>query len=87
MRNHIITIILLLIAAIAFTLRYFVADKWQDYCDVAAFVLPTIAALVEIVVSEKSSKATEEKIKKLKDKQLSARVEEETLFLETGVEE
>lgn len=86
MRNHIITIILLLIAALSFTLRYFVAEEWQDYCDIAAFMLPTIAALVEIVVSEKNGKATEEKIKKLKDNQLTARFEGETLVFETGVE-
>lgn len=86
MRNHIITILLLLIAIVAFALRFFVAEAWQNYCDIAAFVLPTIAALVEIIYSEKSSRATEEKIKKLKDNQLSTRVEGETLFLETGVE-
>ena len=86
MRNHIITFILLFIAAIAFTLRYFVAESWQNFCDIAAFVLPTCAALVEIVVSEKNGKATEEKIKKLKDNQLSARFEGETLVFETGAE-
>ena len=87
MRNHIIIIILLLFAVIAFGMRFCVAERWQNYCDIAAFVLPTIAALVEIVVSEKSSKVTEEKIKKLKDNQLSARFEGETLVLETGVDE
>lgn len=66
MRNHIITIILLLIAAIVFTLRYFVAEMWQIYCDIVAFVLPTIAALADIVVSEKISKTTDEEIKKLR---------------------
>ena len=86
MRNHIITILLLLIAVLAFALRFFVVETWQNYCDIAAFVLPTIAAMVEIVVSEKNGRATEEKIKKLKDNQLSTRVEGETLFLETGVE-
>lgn len=86
-RNHIITIILLTIAVIAFASQFYVTEKWQNYCDIAAFALPTIAALVEIVVSEKNYKATEKKIKKLKDNQLSARVEGETLFLETGVEE
>lgn len=86
MRNHTITIILLLIAAIAFTLRYFVAERWQSYCDIAAFVLPTIAALVEIVVSEKSSKTTEEKIKKLKEKQLSVHFEGETLIFKEGAD-
>ena len=49
--------------------------------------MPTIAAVVEMAVSEKSSKATEEMIKKLKDNQLSARFEGETLVFETGVDE
>lgn len=86
MCNHVITIILLLIAAIAFILRYFEADEWQNYCDIVAFALPTIATLIEIVVSERSSKATEEKIKKLKEKQLSVHVEGETLLFDEGVE-
>lgn len=86
MRNHIITIILLLIAVIVFALRFFVAEAWQNYCAISTFVLPTIAALVEIVISEKSSKATEEIIKKLKEKQLSVHVEGETLVIDEGVE-
>ena len=87
MRNHILTIILLLLAVLAFGLRFCVAECWLNYCDIAAFLLPTIAAVVEMAVSEKSSKATEEMIKKLKDNQLSARFEGETLVFETGVDE
>lgn len=86
MRNHIITILLLFIAVIAFTMRFYMAEKWQNYCDIAAFVLPTIAALVEIVVSEKNGRATEEKIKKLKEKQLSVHFEGEALVFEEGVD-
>ena len=86
MRNHFITIILLIIAAIAFTLRYFVAEACQNICDIAAFVLPTCAAVVEIVVSEMNGRVTEEKIKKLKEKQLSVHFEGEALVFEEGVE-
>lgn len=86
MRNHIITIILLLIAVMSFLMRFFVDVEWQNYCDIASFVLPTFAALVEIVISEKNNRVTEEKIKKLKEKQLSVHCKGETLVFETGVE-
>ena len=42
--------------------------------------------LVKIVVSEMNGRATEEKIKKLKEKQLSVHVEGETLIFDEGVE-
>lgn len=86
MKNHIITIILLVVAVIAFVMHFLVKENVRVYFDVATFVFPTFAALVEIVVSEKKGKVTEAKIKKLKDNQLSARVDGETLYLETGVE-
>lgn len=64
MKNHIITILLLVIAALAFALRFFVQVKIQVYCDVAAFAFPTLAAIVEIIVSERSGKRIDEEIKK-----------------------
>ena len=84
MRNHIIPIILLLIAVIAFILRFFVTEEWQEYCDIAAFVLPTIAALIEIMVSEVKVKETDGKIKMLREKQLSVHFEGDTLVFEEG---
>ena len=65
MKNHIFTIILLILAGVAFALRFFVSEDWLNYCDVAAFALPTLAAVVEIIVSERSGKETEKQIKKL----------------------
>ena len=82
MKNHIFTIILLILAGVAFALRFFVSEDWLNYCDVAAFALPTLAAVVEIIVSERSGKETEKQIKKLKEKQLSVRVEDETLIID-----
>lgn len=82
MKNHIFTIILLILAGVAFALRFFVSEDWLSYCDVAAFALPTLAAVVEIIVSERSGKETEKQIKKLKEKQLSVRVEDETLIID-----
>ena len=79
MKNHIPTIILLILAAVAFALRFFLEEGLQLYCDIAAFALPTVAAVVEIVVTERSGKETEKQIKKLKDNQLTVRVEGETL--------
>lgn len=76
MKNHIFTIILLILAGVAFALRFFVSEDWLNYCGVAAFALPTLAAVVEIIVSERSGKETDKQIKKLKEKQLSVRVED-----------
>ena len=84
MKNHILTIILLILAGVAFALRFFVSEDWLNYCDVAAFALPTLAAVVEIIVSGRSGKETEKQIKKLKEKQLSVRYEDETLIIDQG---
>lgn len=84
MKNHLFTIILLVVAAVAFALRFFVSDDCQIYCDIAAFALPTIAAIVEIVVSERSGKETEKQIKKLKDNQLSVSFEEGIMKFHKG---
>ena len=64
MKNHIFTIILLILAGVAFALRFFVSEDWLNYCDVAAFAFPTLAAIVEIIVSERSGKRIDEEIKK-----------------------
>lgn len=79
MKNHLFTIILLAVAAVAFTLRFFVREDCQTYCDIAAFALPTIAAIVEIVLAEKSGKHMEKEVKELQDNQLNPHVEDETL--------
>ena len=63
MKNHILTIMLLLVAGTAFTLRFFTDSTTQNICDILAFALPTLAAIVEILVSEKSSKRIESEIK------------------------
>lgn len=84
MKNHILTIILLILAGVAFALPFFVSEGWQNYCDIAAFALPTLAAVVEIIVSERSGKETEKQIKKLKEKQLSVGFEDETLIIDQG---
>ena len=64
MKNHITTIILLVVAAVAFVLRFYVQEHVQVYCDVVAFAFPTLAAIVEIYVSERSGKRIDEEIKK-----------------------
>lgn len=68
MKEHIVTFILLLIATFAFVLRFYVAEEWIDYCDIAAFALPTLAAFIEIHFSEKNRKVTEKQIADLKEK-------------------
>lgn len=86
MKKHLGTILLLVIAIVAFGMRFFVEDEWQDYFDIAAFVLSTMAALVEIVISERIGETTDDKIQKLKDKQISMKIKGETLFIDEGVD-
>ena len=64
MKHHLITVLLLLVAALAFVLRYYVNEKVQAWCDILAFALPTLAAVVEIILSERSGKKIEEELKK-----------------------
>lgn len=85
MRNHIMTITLLFIAVIVFALRFFVAENHQDYCDIVAFALPMLAALMEIYLSEKNNSEAEKWIKELETNQLSIHVEGETLVIDKGV--
>jgi len=86
MRKHIGTFFLLVVAVVSFGMRFFVEDEWQNCCDIVAFVLSTMAALVEIVISERIGKTTDEKIQKLKDKQLSMKIKGETLFIDEGMD-
>lgn len=86
MKRHIVTIILLALATGSFMMRFFVKEGLQGYCDIAAFVFPTVAALMEIFITERSGKATDEKIQYLKEKQLSVHVEGETLVIEKEAE-
>lgn len=64
MKHHLLTIVLLLIAGAAFTLRFFTEGITQSICDILAFAFPTLAAIVEIIVSERSGKKIEAEIKK-----------------------
>ena len=64
MKSHLLTIILLLIATIAFGLRFTVEGWMLSLCDILAFALPTLAAIVEIIVSEKASRKLNDEIKK-----------------------
>lgn len=79
------TITLLFIAVIVFALRFFVAENHQDYCDIVAFALPMLAALMEIYLSEKNNSEAEKRIKELETNQLSIHVEGETLVIDKGV--
>ena len=85
MKNHIISIILLLLAAVAFVFRFLLKEKWQIYCDIIAFVLPTVAALVEIYLSEKRGKETEVEMKRIKENVPTIHVEGETLVIDKGI--
>ncbi len=86
MKRHKWTIILLLLAVVSFVLQFLTPKTFHIYCDFVAFLLPTIAALVEMALSERSEKATESEIKRLKDNQLSVRVEDNTLVFDKGIE-
>lgn len=64
MKNHFFTFVLLLLATAAFILRFFVRANYESLCDIAAFVLPTLAAVAEIIVSERSGEKMHDEIKK-----------------------
>lgn len=51
-------------AACAFTLKYYSEGTIQSICDILAFALPTLAAIVEIYVAEKRSRKMAEELKK-----------------------
>lgn len=54
----------MVIAAIAFTYRFFAEETIQSYCDILAFALPTLVAIVEIIVAEKGNKKFSVELKK-----------------------
>ena len=62
MKSHIVTIILLLLAVLAFVMRFVVANQYIGCCDILAFAFPTIAAIMEIFISERGSKIIEHKL-------------------------
>lgn len=62
MKNHLVTLILLLLAVIAFGLKFFVSDSFTDVFDVVAFVLAIFAAIAEIVLSERGMKKIKNEI-------------------------
>ena len=64
MKNHILTIILLLLAVVAFVLRFFLDEQYLLFCDIVAFALPTLAAIAEIIIAERSGKKMEQEIQK-----------------------
>ena len=86
MKHHILTFIFLILATIAFALRFHVSEYLQNYCDILAYVFPTVATIIEIVLAERSSKKTKNQIKYLNDNQLSVHVEGETLYFDKGVD-
>lgn len=57
MKTHILTFLLLALAAITFVIGFSVDDELKQCCDIVAFSFPTIAAVVEIVLAERSTKA------------------------------
>jgi len=64
MKNHILTIILLLMAGVSFAIRYFTDNTAQNVCNILAFALPTLAAIVEIIIAEKGNKMFADELKK-----------------------
>lgn len=62
MKSHIVTIILLLLAVLAFVMRFIVASQFIVCCDILAFSFPTIAAIIEIFISDRGDKIIEHKL-------------------------
>lgn len=64
MKKHIWTIVLLVLAAVAFALGFVVEDEYKTYCDIIAFGFPTLVAIIEMILAERSGKELEAEIKK-----------------------
>ena len=47
-----------------FTLRFFTENTAQNICDILAFALPTLAAIVERIIAEKGNKKFADELKK-----------------------
>lgn len=62
MKSHSITIFLLLLAVVAFVMRFLVASRFIIICDILAFALPTFAAIIEIFISERGGKIIEHEL-------------------------
>ena len=64
MKKHIWTIVLLVLAAWAFALSFVIDEEYKTYCDIIAFGFPTLVAVIEMIVAERSGKELEVEIKK-----------------------
>ena len=64
MKKHILSIILVAIAAIAFVLGFIVCDELKVACNILVFVASTTATTIEIVLADKSSRQYEKELKK-----------------------
>ena len=64
MKKHIWTIVLLVLAAGAFALGFMVSEDYKSYCDIIAFGFPTLVAIIEMILAERSGKELEAEIKK-----------------------
>ena len=84
-KRHAFSFIPLFLAIMAFVLQFLMGDKFQIYCESVAFFLSTLAAVIEIILSENSARTTDRKIKKLEDEHLSFYMEGETLVVEKGM--
>lgn len=64
MKTHIPTFLLLTFAAISFVVGFFVKKEQKQYCDIVAFSLPTIAAVVEVCLAKRSNKTLRNQLSK-----------------------
>lgn len=85
MKKHILTIVLLVLAAIAFTLGFYVPEEYKNYCGIIAFSFPSLVAIFEMILAEQSSNALKKEIEKrpiwetLSQEEYDRRKEEGTL--------
>ena len=91
MKNHLLTIMLLLVAGTSFTLRFFTENTEQNICDILAFALPTLVAIVEIIIAEKGNKKFADELKKrppfeylseeeFERQKVEGKIDEETIY-------
>lgn len=66
-KKHQVSIILLFLAVISFVMKFIVAEKYEIYCDIAAFALPMVATLIEIALSIKADNENESRDRLIED--------------------
>ena len=76
--KRLILILLLLIAGVAFAVRFIVSEKYVILFDIVAFVLPTTVAIFEIVLTGPASKVISQM--KYEELEKQGKIDRDTIY-------